>query len=843
MAEQVTAAAMEAGIQLSEFVELDERPGTFSSIPADLHPDVYRQLESTYPSGLYSHQVNAIQTAIDGNDVCLATPTASGKSLVFMTVAADLALLEKRKRVLALYPIKALIQDQKAKWQAMFTPLRINVGFIDGSVDPSQRPAVLRNSQIVLMTPDVLHAWLMNNLGNSEVVKFVENLDLLILDEAHTYTGVFGSNMAFLIRRLMAVSSLARIISSTATIQSPSEFIEMLTGRQPVVFDESSDGTPTPSKRIYLADSAGSKFSELTKFIVELSKRHIGKFIAFGDSRKLVENVVASTRRIESQDDTIDGDLEKELKILEIPTDPSILPYRAGYEEEDRRKIQTGLESGELRGVVATSGLELGIDIGEINTVVLLGTPPTIQSFRQRLGRVGRKEPGICVLVDTKGLVGTLRGGLKEYLEKRPERAWLYLDNRYIQYVHALCAGVEQQTARKFDFMPFNTLPTGFLDFLNNELHQSDSLPDDLFSLKQRAQAGPHFEFPLRSGVEKNYVVRHQQGPNITPLGRLTESQMFREGYPGAVYYYIAKPYRVYSVNSKNGEIKVKRDKFYTTRPLVQNTVFPKFPNGVFKMQKSDVAFVAEAELQVSERILGFQEIRGGTRTSHNYEPGSEFRQNPLYRVFETTGVCWCVPDKPELMNETIPTAIMEAFCLNYGIHTRDLGIGIFHSNCSPFGGLNCKGFCIYDATNGSLRLTEQLGDSFDEILSETIVLIESQEEYDSNLVSQINELRSIYSLMELWSFDSTHLSNPTIDHSIEWVEVFAVGEKVLHKNNGQLQEMYVCGHRYTPAGVMYLLSPGENGSRISTRADQVLAGNDNPQTVKFNLYTGEIKK
>lgn len=840
--QQVSAAALLSGIEFTETHDAAAREGAFSPVPLGLASQLRSLLSETYPQGLYSHQSAAISTIIEGNDVCLATPTASGKSLIFMSAAAHTVLSSRHETVLALYPIKALIQDQKEKWRKLLEPLGIGVGYIDGSVDTSLRPGILARNRIILMTPDVLHAWLMGNLGKVEVAAFVENLRLLILDEAHTYSGVFGSNMAFLVRRLMCVSKLNRVVSSTATIGDPNDFVEKLTGRQAVLFDQSDDSTPAPERTIFLASGASGSFSDLTKFIIELSKRDVGKFLAFGDSRKLVETFVAATRRSDASDDDIEEQLENDLRRLEIPPDPSILPYRAGYEEEDRRQIQEALEGGELRGVVATSGLELGIDIGEVNTVVLLGTPPTIQSFRQRLGRVGRKEPGVCVLVDTKGLVSSLDRGLEQYLEREPEKAWLYLDNRFIQYTNALCAASERQSATTFNAIAFQSLPERFIRFLENEVEPRENLPDDLFSLKQRGQAGPHYEFPVRSGVEKNFNVRHRQGPTITPLGRLSESQMYREGYPGAVYYYIAKPFRVYTVNSRNSEIDVRNERFYTTKPVAQNTVFPKFPNGVFQILRSDSAFVAEAELQVSERILGFQEIRGNAKTSHLYEPGNIYRQAPMFRVFETTGVCWSVPGE-DLMNETLALAIMEAFCLNYGIHTRDVGVGTFHSNLSPFGGPNVKGICIYDATNGSLRLTELLAENFPNVLSDSLDLLNAQEEFDEATAIQIKRLMELYLTLEPWSFGLNQQIPTTAGEVAEWLEVFAVGEKILHLNGGQLQTAFVRGHRFTPAGLMYQVSQGESYPLITTRADQVHAADEGTKTVDLNLYTGDIRR
>jgi DEAD/DEAH box helicase domain-containing protein len=837
----VADACERAGINVLETQEIENRVGVLSSIPAHLEPRLFETLSNSYSGGLYNHQSEAIEAITNGQDVCLATPTASGKSLVFMSAAADLILKTPNAVALALYPAKALIQDQISKWTTLLNPLGISIGYIDGSIDTLQRPSILRNNRVILMTPDVAQAWLMANLAKPEVAEFISTLKYLILDEAHIYSGVFGSNMAYLIRRMQAVSGLERVISSTATIADAEEFIEKLTGRKPIVFDESQDASPSPSKAVLLTSPSAGNFKELSALIVELSRRDIGKFIAFGDSRKLVETFVAAAKREKNSEDS-EEIKDDEVEAFEIPREPNVLPYRAGYEEEDRQRIQVALEKGELRGVVATSGLELGIDIGEINTVVMLGTPPTIQAFRQRLGRAGRRNPGVCVLVDTKGLIASLPGGLTEYLTRTSERAWLYLENRYIQYTNALCAASEAASSPAYRSDPFRSLPPKFLQLLQNELEPTETLPDDLFNLKQRAQVGPHLEFPIRSGIEKNFKVRQKEGPNIYPLGTLSHSQMLREGFPGAVYYYMAKPYRVYAVNARHGEIDARREHYYTTRPITQNMVFPKFPNGVFQMVKSDAGFVAEAQLQVSERVLGFQEIRGGNKVVCNFERGCVYSERPLMRMFETTGVCWSVPNT-QSMTEQLALVVMEAFCLNYGIHTRDVGIGTFHSNVSPIGGLNCKGICIYDATNGSLRLTEQLADDFGKILEESVDLLRAQTEFDANLALNIAFLKELYSEMKSATFETSNQIPEAPTETSEWVEVFATGEKVLYKNGGQVREMYVHGYRYTPAGLMYDITEGEGKAHCITRASEVLAASDDVKTVHYNLYTGDIRR
>lgn len=195
-------------------------------------------------------------------------------------------------------------------------------------------------------------------------------------------------------------------------------------------------------------------------------------------------------------------------------------------------------------------------------------------------------------------------------------------------------------------------------------------------------------------------------------------------------------------------------------------------------------------------------------------------------------------------MTEEVTSAILEAFCLNHGIHTRDVGIGTFHSNSSPLGGNNCKGICIYDATHGSLRLTEQLAKNFGEILDEAVNLLKSREDFDRNLALNIAFLKECYSDMEISTFGIVNQIPSPPAETQEWVAVFAIGERVIYKNgNGHVTEMFVRGYRYTPVGLMYEIGAGENGENCITKASEVLAADDSIKTVSYNLYTGDIRK
>ena len=240
-------------LEILNEVSLPGQMPKYAPVPSDIHPEVRDALIRSYPQGLYSHQAQGLRLVLDGNDLCLATPTASGKSLVFMTATTDCLKHDPEAKTLALYPAKALIQDQLEKWTSALKPMGLAPGYIDGAVPTYERPRLLEKYRVILMTPDVAHAWFMSNLQQKEVRDFLTRLRLLILDEAHVYDGVFGTNMAYFVRRLLAISRIERVISSTATIGEPGDFIERLTGRPPAVLNEEDNGAVSPRKTILLA--------------------------------------------------------------------------------------------------------------------------------------------------------------------------------------------------------------------------------------------------------------------------------------------------------------------------------------------------------------------------------------------------------------------------------------------------------------------------------------------------------------------------------------------------------------------------------------------------------------
>ena len=392
-----------------ESFRIPGRPAQYASIPRFLlSSSVGRYLhrkfrpQASNESMLWTHQSRALDALGRGDDVVISTGTASGKSLIFQALAFHKALRNPASRLLVFYPLKALAADQLRSWRKMARSLERSediIGLIDGSVCVRDREDVLERSRIVIMTPDVCHAWLMSHLSSPTVRTFVRALSTLVMDEAHTLEGVFGSNFSFLIRRLIAArdqllrdereaADKLQIVAATATIANPGQHMKRLTGSDFIVVDHDDDMAPQHER--FVVHLACPKGEEL-RVAKDLQTRVLtdgrkGGFITFLDSRKGVERLVVASHASGTA-----------TEFDELLADADVLPYRAGYDSQDRSKIEQRLQSGSLRGVVSTSALELGIDIPHLRVGFNIGVPghpqglpPTTRTSRSKRAR------GVC---------------------------------------------------------------------------------------------------------------------------------------------------------------------------------------------------------------------------------------------------------------------------------------------------------------------------------------------------------------------------------------------------------------------------------------------------------------
>ena len=272
--------------------------------------------------------------------------------------------------------------------------------------------------------------------------------------------------------------------------------------------------------------------------------------------------------------------------------------------------------------------------------------------------------------------------------------------------------------------------------------------------------------------------------------------------------------------------------------------VFPKFQNNIIQLKKAHNGFLVESDLQVNERVSGFNEKRGGNSFTILYEKDCIYAQRPVVRYFETTGVCWFFSDK-KVIDKTVASLIYEVFCLKFGIQNRDIGCEIFHTKNAPNGIESCTGFCIFDRTSGSLRITQQLFTSFEQIIESAISIYSSSNnigiEYSHDIAEALQTIL-IYArgLSESVDVSSSGMLEDSFEQDEEWQMILASGsDAYLVKDSGEAEEINIKGYRYTPKGLMYELTIERDGSRLVS-SKFVNAIPEKSTYIRVNLYTGE---
>lgn len=720
---------------------------TRSSEDLDLGPITLHYLKDRFPGGMYLHQHAAIQSAaVERRHTCLTTGTASGKTLPFMVAAMDLIVNNPKAKILALYPMKALGYEQEKRWKQTLADAGVNatIGRIDGDVSTFVRPGILSQSQVIVATPDVIHAWLLANLDNKSVQSFVRQIQLVVVDEVHTYTGVFGSNAAYLFRRLHHVNALLggsyHYLVASATMSGPSEHLFKLFGVPFSIIDQ--DSSPKHSTEIEMAVPPTGDF--LTH-VVEIL-RHLAegpeRFIAFVDSRKQTEQIATIMARLAGGSDD-----HANIGRLETLT---VLPYRAGYEEHDRIIIQERLTNGDLTGIVSTSALELGLDIQGLTVAILVGVPNSATSFQQRIGRIGRTGPGRVIIIKAGSVLDDVVFRHPGSLFTRPlTEGALYLENRRIQYIHALCLarqGGEHDMAVGLvgdDEIPLDSSidwPKGFPEVVRDE--RTGAIPVEFQTMKEQAGDRPNRTYALRD-VDLQFSVMWRQPTASQPLGSLSYGQVLRESYPGAVYYYATSPFRIVRVDTVKRQISARPEKHYTTSPIALPTqIYPNLSDGnVYQSARHRELLIAECSLQIHDSVVGFTERRGPTEIPHHYPLSAGgsiiFRSPRFYRYYFSSGVVLTHPSFSSLDSsklESLASILYEGFLIAIPFERQDVGYGSGKHRREADGiVVNDRFIALFDQIYGSLRLTSRIMDE--------AVLVESVENSIAILEADVDEV------------------------------------------------------------------------------------------------------
>jgi DEAD/DEAH box helicase domain-containing protein len=713
------------GLDVVDYIHLSARPERRLAMPAEIQagPLASSLSKLTPHRDLWAHQSAALQLLLNGSNTVVATGTASGKSLIFQLYALHLIKGDPNARVIVFYPLKALAADQFKRWKVAVERAGLpakTVARIDGDVPTFERDELLKSANVLLMTPDVCQAWFMRAVGAPTLRRFLGQMRLLVLDEAHTYESVFGSNVAFLIRRLISARRQAargqsnnnplQILAATATIAEPADHLSALTGQRFEVIDETSNGAPQHERMILHvngADRGGAGEVALSGVVASLRTfQEKRRFIAFIDSRQGTERVATSVGSVD------------------------ILPYRSGYEAEDRAQIEDALRSGSLHGVVSTSALELGIDISDMDIGVNLGVPTSRKSFRQRIGRVGRAGPGVFLLIAPATAFLKYGETFKEYYEGSVEPSYLYTGNRFIQYAHARCLLDELEVlGQDKSALPAGVdWPEGF-DTSLKFARPGGGRPREFDLVAQLGGDEPHLNYRLRQVGEATYDLKLRQDTPGSRLGTIAANQAIREAYPGANYLHLGKAYKVvgWSTSSFDRAIRVEAAQHYVpTRPIPRKTVtFALDHSGVIegRIRRTGDGLVAEVQLQVNESVEGYT-------IGQKAYPYRDLRvENPnmsrKQRDIRTTGIVvrlnetWFAGGSGSApkCREAIAEALTQLLCRERSIAPSD--VDCVHTNIAVLTDGAPKKvvdtIVIYDTVYGGLRLTEDLFTRFAE--------------------------------------------------------------------------------------------------------------------------------
>jgi DEAD/DEAH box helicase domain-containing protein len=561
---------------------------------------------------IYSHQAEAINLAGGGRNVLIATPTASGKTLVYNVSVFEAVLKDPSARALYIFPTKALAQDQLKTIREFAAHLgkgSISADIYDGDTTASSRAKIKRNPPNILLTnPDMLHLGIL--AYHSSWDKFFSSLEFVVLDELHTYRGIFGCHVSHIIRRLRRIcrhyGSCPRFIASSATISNGKEFAKKLTGLDFDIIEKS--GSPKgPVFFMFWNPGEYSPYGDAA-FLLNESVTAGFKTIVFTQARKITELIHS---RVVENNPALSGKLSS---------------YRAGYLPEERREIEKKLFSDKLEGVIATSALELGVDIGGLDCCILAGYPGSVISTWQRGGRAGRGGRASLIV-----LVG-LPDALDRYFMYHPgdffsrgfESVTIDEHNYPVSCAHLPCAAAE---------LPLVEKDREFYDGIEKVIPR--------LSMEGKLLCGedgkrwfcpsryPQRKVSIRSASKSYTIIDDERG---AVMGDISSSRVFHECHPGAIYIHRGEEYKVIKLDTELRNVYVRKAfvDYYTQVTSVETITIL----NINSTKKLGSSLISWGEVEVKTQVVNYEKRRtanGGLISDHDLNMPPD--------VFTTTSV------------------------------------------------------------------------------------------------------------------------------------------------------------------------------------------------------------
>lgn len=594
--------------QITNAYIIPERVAQYDQLSFNLAPEVYAALEHT---DFYSHQAHAINSIHNGQNVIITTSTSSGKSLIYQLSAIDLLLKEPQSTFMYIFPTKALAQDQKRSFQMLLSKIpelsHVIVDTYDGDTEQQHRASIRVSARVIFTNPDMIHTSILPNHPNWRM--FLENLRLVVVDELHIYKGLFGSHVALVMRRLLRIVSgfykneKLRFISCSATLKHPVSHMKDIFGIGQVTLIN-DDGSPRGVKhlvvwnppRLSQHDRKRENFiSESAKILVHLILENV-RTIAFCYVRRVCELLMKEVRL-----------LLQDMGKLELINE--VMSYRGGYSASDRRKIEQEMFHGNLRAVISTNALELGIDIGGLDAVLMCGFPLSLANFHQQSGRAGRRSKDSLTLVVASDspvdqhYVAHSESLLEVDNPDSYQELVLDFDNMLMFESHIQCAAFELPIDIERDAAYFNK------KYLSKICHSRLQHDSNGYHTNNRFLPWPSSLISLRGSEENMFAVVDITNGRNKIIEEIEASRTSFTLYDGGIFIHQGYPYLVKEFNPDENYAKVQRvDVDWTTSQRDFTDVDPEEIEQIRSLENSDVP-VYFGKIKTTIIVFGFFKV------------------------------------------------------------------------------------------------------------------------------------------------------------------------------------------------------------------------------------------
>jgi len=682
---------------------LPEQPPEFGELPAELHPRVVDLIQSLGIVSPYWHQAEAIRLSLSDQNVVLSTSTASGKTLAYQAPVVDRLVKEPQATALFLFPLKALERDQREAFMALAGDSGLDAAVYDGDTPESERRKIRTHlPRVIITNPDMLHLSLL--AFHDSWKEFFSHLAYVVLDEVHAYKGIFGSHISQVLLRVRRVcefyGSRPRFIACSATVANPGEFVSRLIGEEIAVVDRS--GAPSSERHFLFVNPILSPYTVAARLFTRALSLGL-KTIVFTRARKITELI---TTWVMQEAPQLRG---------------RISSYRAGFLPEERREIESKLFSGKMDGVISTSALEMGIDVGGLDLCLLVGYPGTIINTWQRGGRVGRggKPSAIVLIAGNDALDQYFLRNPRDFFERNCEEAVLDPLNSEVLKRHLPCAAAERPIMPDEKWVQQTEVQQALEELAEAGSIFRTAADGSWHSVSRR----PHRGVDLRS-IGESYAIFLEDGKTL--VGSSSGMRAFTECHEGAVYLHRAKQYLVTKLDleRRNALVRPANIQYYTRALSEKDT---KILGAPLRQREFPGFIVREARLKVTERIVAYEK----RRTSSQERIGMVDLDLPPVH-FETVGIWIEIPDEVKGLVQKMGLHFMG------GIHAMEhAAISVFplFALCDrdDIGGIStpeheqvCRAAVfIYDGHAGGVGLAHRAFEVIEDLLEKTRILVE----------------------------------------------------------------------------------------------------------------------